>query len=159
MNISELANYADVVGGIAVLISLIYVAIQIRQNTKMAQTSNYADLSFKVSEFNNLIASDSELADIYNRGIERFDNLSAVEKTRFNFAISRLMQAIQAMFHLRRRGYIDSELAQTNFDSIAVFLTAPGIEEWWSANRKWWECGFRDFMDGMIESNKPPSES
>jgi hypothetical protein len=41
MNVGELANYAEIIGGVAVLISLIYVAIQIRQNTAVVRTSNY----------------------------------------------------------------------------------------------------------------------
>jgi len=154
MNVSELANYAEVIGGVAVLISLIYVAIQIRQNTAVVRTSNYADLSFKVSEFNQLIAENGELADIYIRGIDSYADLSAIEQTRFNMTISRLMQAIQAMFHLRQRGYIDSRLAQTNFDSVALFLAAPGLQEWWQDNRQWWEAEFQHFVDEMIEKGK-----
>ena len=80
MNIGELANYAEVIGGVAVLISLIYVAIQIRQNTAVVRTSNYADLSFKVSEFNQMIAGNDELADIYIRGTESYQNLSEIEQ-------------------------------------------------------------------------------
>jgi hypothetical protein len=37
MNIEAAANYADVIGGIAVLISLIYVGVQIRGNTSVNQ--------------------------------------------------------------------------------------------------------------------------
>lgn len=154
MNIGELANYAEVIGGVAVLISLIYVAIQIRQNTAVVRTSNYADLSFKVSEFNQMIAENDELADIYTRGTESYQNLSEIEQIRFNMTVSRLMQAIQAMFHLRQRGYIDSKLAQTNFDSVALFLAAPGLQEWWQANSQWWESEFQHFVNGLIAMGK-----
>jgi len=154
MSIGELENYAEIAGGIAVLISLIYVAIQIRQNTAVVKASNYADLSFKLSEFNKLIAKDGELADIYNRGVVSYNSLSEVEKTRFNMAIARMLQAVQAMFHLRYRGYIDGELVQTNLDSVGLFLAAPGLEEWWLDNSKWWESDFRAAMEEMIEKGK-----
>ena len=154
MNVAELANYAEVIGGVAVLISLIYVAIQIRQNTAVVRTSNYADLSFKVSEFNQLIAENGELADIYVRGTESYTSLNEIEKIRFNMTVSRLMQAIQAMFHLRQRGYIDSKLAQTNFDSVALFLAEPGLQEWWQDNKQWWESEFQHFVNEMIETGK-----
>ena len=154
MNIGELANYAAVVGGGAVIISLIYVAIQIRQNTAVVRTSNYADLSFKVSEFNQLIAENGELAEIYTRGTASYKELSEIEQIRFNMTISRLMQAVQAMFHLRQRGYIDSKLAQTNFDSVALFLAAPGLQEWWQDNKQWWESEFQHFVNEMIDTGK-----
>lgn len=154
MNTGELANYAEIIGGIAVLASLIYVAIQIRHNTAVVRTSNYADLSFKLSEFNSLVAQDNDLAEIYNRGIESYDGLSDVEKTRFNMAVSRMMQAVQAMFHLRRRGYIDARLAQTNFDSVALLLAAPGMQEWWQANAHWWEDDFRQQVDQMARDGQ-----
>ena len=158
MELGELANYAEVVGGVAVLISLIYVAFQIRQNTSVVRTSNYADLSFKISEFNQLIAVHPDLADIYIRGLESYDQLSDIEKTRFNMSISRLMQAVQAMFHLRQRGYIDGKLAQTNFDSVALFLAAPGLQEWWQDNNRWWESDFQQLVNEMIDAGKQRME-
>jgi hypothetical protein len=101
-----------------------------------------------------MIAENDELADIYIRGTDSYQNLTEIEQIRFNMTVSRLMQAIQAMFHLRQRGYIDSELAQTNFDSVALFLAAPGLQEWWQANSQWWESEFQHFVNGLIATGK-----
>lgn len=38
MDIENLANYADVIGGAAVIVSLIYVGVQVRRNTKSSQS-------------------------------------------------------------------------------------------------------------------------
>ena len=38
MNIESMANFADVIGGAAVIVSLIYVGIQIRRNAKSSQS-------------------------------------------------------------------------------------------------------------------------
>ena len=37
MNLEAAANYSDVLGGIAVIVSLIYVGFQIRKNTQVNQ--------------------------------------------------------------------------------------------------------------------------
>ncbi len=154
MNISELANYAEIISGVAVIASLVYVAIQIRQNTAMVRTSNYADLSFKLSGFSSLVADNAELADIYIRGKADFDDLSEVEKTRFNLMLSRLLQPYQDMYHLNLRGYMDGQLMQTNLYSLSRFLAEPGLQQWWETNRFWWEEDFRHLVDGLIEQGK-----
>jgi len=42
MNLASLANFGEFIGGIGVILSLIYVAFQIRQNTVSRRTETYA---------------------------------------------------------------------------------------------------------------------
>ena len=54
MNIESIANYADVIGGTAVIVSLIYVSIQIRRITKSSQSHTNGSRNVEVDELREL---------------------------------------------------------------------------------------------------------
>ena len=87
--LEELGNLGDFIGGIAVLVTLVYLAIQIRQNTaqvkigsEIARTDTYARSVESFSNFRGLLISDSEMADIYLRGCRDIGSLNRVEGLR-----------------------------------------------------------------------------
>lgn len=59
-----LGNYGEFVGAIAVVITLIYLANQINQNTKAMKSNAYRETSRMWADHNWDIAQDHELASI-----------------------------------------------------------------------------------------------
>jgi hypothetical protein len=68
MDITTLAAWGEFIGGIAVVASLIYLAGQIRMNTKTVRAANFGDLLTVHSEFVS-ITTDPEVASLYLRGL------------------------------------------------------------------------------------------
>ena len=68
MDITPLAAWGEFIGGIAVVVSLVYLAGQIRQNTKTARVSNFGDMLLASDQYNAAI-SDPETASLYLRGL------------------------------------------------------------------------------------------
>ena len=51
MDITTLAAWGEFIGGIAVVVSLVYLALQIRSNTKTVRASNFPDRGQTAHEF------------------------------------------------------------------------------------------------------------
>jgi hypothetical protein len=64
----RLSVLAELIGAAAVVLSLIYVAVEIRQNTRAVQSSTYQDLVDRSDDFLLVLAQDSALTDIWLRG-------------------------------------------------------------------------------------------
>ncbi len=69
MDITTLAVWGEFLGGVAVVASLIYLASQIRQNSRLLRTSTAAATSATTTAVNTLIVQDPEVARIYSAGI------------------------------------------------------------------------------------------
>ena len=83
MNLSDVGNMAEAVAAVAVVISLVYLAIQIRQNTKAVRASSYQEVANGVTNFNSSLAQNKEMARIYLKGNEDPKQLSPEESLRF----------------------------------------------------------------------------
>ncbi len=79
MGIMELGAIGELVSGIAVVASLIFVGLQVRQNTATTRAASHHAITDSFNEGNWLLARDPTLSELYLRGHEGRDQLNAVE--------------------------------------------------------------------------------
>lgn len=139
--LDTLGNLGDFVGGIAVLVTLIYLAIQIRQNTAqvkiasdIARTDTYARSVESFSEFRSLLISDPEMADIFLRGSRDLGSLNPAESLRFYLILQQIFHTIQATIEntTATGTEVDDPL---HFFNLDVLLEQPGIRDWWTREK------------------------
>jgi len=90
MDLTQLANLGEfiggvgsVIGGIAVLVTLIYLALQIRHNTRVAASSMHYQMLSITNEHFKLTTNNPELSEIVRRGNGDPDTLTEDEWERF----------------------------------------------------------------------------
>ena len=116
MKLERSALVVEMVAGIAVVISLVFVAFQLSQNTLQSelettalQNATYQDLVTNVIGFNTLLIEDAEFAEIVNRAEVDPASLSDVEVRRLNsFSVNVFRHGDMAYF-LYTQGTIDLE--------------------------------------------------
>ena len=65
MNVMELGAIGELVGGVAVIATLIYLAAQVRQNTKALAASTYQDITSSASDVGMQILSNDALVEAF----------------------------------------------------------------------------------------------
>ena len=83
MNWEALGAIGEIVGAVAVVLTLGYLAVQIRQNTRAVRSSVFSELQSEVRQNSFALANDEDLARIWRQANEEFDSLTADERTRF----------------------------------------------------------------------------
>ena len=74
MSLETLGNMGDFFGGIAVLVTLLYLAVQIRSNTKATQSENRAGVAREYREVMQA-ESDPEIARIIGEGLRDYPDM------------------------------------------------------------------------------------
>ena len=155
--LEQLGNIGDFVGGLAVLVTLVYLAIQIRQNTdqlkvgsEIARTEAYARGVESFSGFRSLIISDSEMADIYLRGCGDPNSLSPQERLRFHLLLQQIFHTVQAVMGnaIATGTKIEDPIKFFNLDSL---LRQPGIQKWWMSANERYEKSFVALVNSQLE--------
>lgn len=78
-----LQQIAQILGAIGVIASLIYVAVQIRNNARAVRAAAYQQLSAAMASSWETLANNGESISIMLRGGDDFDSLGRIEKARF----------------------------------------------------------------------------
>ena len=90
MNWDALGAIGELVGAIAVVVTLAYLAFQIRQNNNLASGAAQRELMSGFQENLDRVRSDTKL---FARGLRDFENLSNAEKTEFQLMFKSIHQS------------------------------------------------------------------
>ena len=83
MSIQDLGALGELVAAIATVATLLYLAVQIRQNSRNLEESTSASVNQGWASINSRLSSDEQFAEIFIRGRGDLEALSAVEVERF----------------------------------------------------------------------------
>lgn len=147
------------IGGIAVVVTLLYLALQIRQNTKAIRSSSFHGVTDSFNEINNLLARDQSLARIFRIGMEDLDKLSDDEKVRFGFMFLSPFRVFETIYFQRESGTVDPRLWNAEKRSMQFLLSGPGARAWWRANPLSFTSEFRRFIETEILCGPPEAPS
>ncbi len=145
MTIQEMGALGEMVGGIAVVISLIYVGLQVRQNSNSVRAASQIALRQLGTEITSQLAAP-DMARIYIQGLKDLSPLPAEDRVRFHSLMLSLFGIYEAYYFQVYFGIIPQELQPTHDHAQALFhLQKPGVKQWWDG-------GGRDqFSDKFVE--------
>lgn len=131
MELQTFANIGEFLGGIGVLVSLVYLAFQIRSNTASQRSQNYGLSLERMAAMQERLASDPEYTELFNRGLSDPDQLSFRERTQFVWTLTEMFGNLEFMFIQAQEGNITPALWQRWELTMRWWLTWPGIARWW----------------------------
>ena len=99
MKLSEAANWAEIVSAVGLIVSLIYVGIQVTDNTSAMRSEMASNASTEFIDWYSHLSGDPELMDVWLRGVTDPETLDEQESLRFVFLVHIIMlQFLQQIF-------------------------------------------------------------
>ena len=154
MSLSELASLGSFVSGVAVLISLIYLALQVRQAERNQQSLMQQGQATRVCEM-LLRRADPELARVYCKG-RAGEDLTDVELAQFSDLFRAQMISRQDTFLQHERGLTPEPAFHTLRLTTQDAMRAPGARAMWLNLREMYPPSFRAFIDEAMQGPPGP---
>ena len=154
LDITTLAAWGEFIGGIAVVVSLLYLASQIRQNSKLLRASTTSATTQSRLSWMAMPVQDPEVAKIFYDGLADYDSLSGTERQRFQLLLSSQFVGLIQEYEFHRDGIGSPGTWEQSTLGMHWQLQQPGGQQWW---REWrWSVPqeFRDFVDGLIREGE-----
>ena len=107
MNWEAIGAIGEVVGGLAVIVTLIYVARQIRQSTGAVLAANHEGMASAIRTMRHAVAQDPALAELVLRGESGDEDLSEVDARRFEEFVQSQFEIWEQAFLNFQQGTID----------------------------------------------------
>ena len=150
MELSQLADLGETIGGIAVVASLVYLAIQIRQNTRAVKAASlHQNTDLWSSLFIQL--AEPDIARAYLAGMAGQADIKPLQYTQFFFICRSMFVAFENQYFQMRLGVLDATTYAGYERSISTqFLAFRGFRLWWQINRPVFSPEFVNHVDAMI---------
>ena len=129
MNWEAIGAIGEIIGAIAVVVSVLYLAFQIRQNTQATQGATIQGVTDTIQRENRW---SSDLGEVFLKAIESPDTISKVEAFQVGEWLTAAMSARQNEYLQYRRGLIDKEMWEASRGIIQTIMSIRFCRDWWN---------------------------
>ncbi len=152
--LTAIGQLATVIIGVP---SIIYFAIQLREQNRERRQSAVNALTEQWGELTKALHENPEFTALFLRGVQSFHDLDAVSKLRFSAFQNRFFKNFEGMYYSKREGILNTELWDEIDRTMSDFLAYKGIQEWWQTRRHWHTEAFARVVDDIIARGKKPT--
>ena len=133
MTLQDFANLGEVIGAIAVIASLIYLAFEIRQNTRAMRRAATQDIHRSLNDQTRCLVESPDLAALYFRASQRPEELTGEERFRFQMLLTYVFSNFEMAIEYYREGLLGDEMVEGFVKGLRPLFENPLVVEWWEA--------------------------
>jgi len=154
MNWDAISAISQLVGSIAVVLSVLYLAVQVHRGTRVAKLATQDAAATALRDVTKPLMENAELERIWRVGLENIGALSAEERARFFHATYQWLKAFETIHFHYVYGLMDKQLWEGWRELLRHYIAAPGIAYYWKLRPEVFSERFRNFVNSL----EPPTE-
>ena len=151
MSLESLGNIGEFIGGLAVIATLVYLALQIRQNTRAVRASALQAANDSAQRVLATVSQSPENAAVYHRGLLSSDELTPPQRMHFTTMLLGIFSASEAMYWNQRHGLLQDEIWDREVKVLRFYLQTPGGRAMWRISGALFSESFSQFVDAEVE--------
>ncbi len=149
MNWDAINAISQFVSSIAVVLSVLYLGIQVHRSTRIAKVAAQDAAASAVRDVTNTFMENAEMSRIWGAGLEKIDALSAEDQARFFHATHQFLKALETIHFHYLNGLMDEQLWLGWQELLRHYITAPGVEQYWKLRHSLFSARFREFVSTL----------
>lgn len=152
--LAELANIAEIIGAVAIIISLIYVGLQVNDNTAAVRSAASNDASVAMQTWYLEMGSNRQSADMWFNAMTSPKPLQTNDEFQFMMMMHACLLGMQNSFLLAEEGTLDAEFRESVTTALVAVKDLPGMARYWRQRRGFFNSGFAEYVDGLLAQEK-----
>jgi hypothetical protein len=150
MTLEQLGNLGEALGGVAVIVSLVYLAMQMRQNTRALRASSFQQIVDSLAEISLESAKHEDLFRITRDVASHPDAASDLDFARFGALMTSFCRRAENAHYQFEQGAVDQEAWSGIRRSILAMMQTPGARKWWMLAHPFYNPGFCRLVDTAL---------
>jgi hypothetical protein len=157
MNWEAIGAVSETASAAGVIITLIYLATQIRIQNSESKSRNISEIS---TQWNNILgdlSSNVDLARSWKIGIADFSALDEDQVVQFSAHLARLFKTFEGFHQQWLTGNITTGTWAALGNVTGDICQYPGVQTWWGLRRRWYSKEFQDFVESFMSADMKPN--
>lgn len=149
---------SNIIGTIAVALTVVYLAVQVRASTKATYSQTYQTAVAALGDMAAIVGESKEKSRMYADGMADPDKLDADEYLQFAYLGISLFRKYENAYFQYRSGMIDDEFWDGHRDNLLWFFHRPGTQRWWKERRMGFSKSFREYLESTTLTDMAEQE-
>ena len=156
MNWDALGAVGELVGAIAVVITLVYLAVQVRQSNSAAKSSNAATVLMNSQNVAHALTLDRQLREIVLRALAGEGKLSSADKLAAYAWFHQLLKTGELAYMSFLHGELDQEYWEGWLNFYRSYYQTPGLQAYWAERKGAFTPAFQASVEKWMEESTIP---
>ncbi len=148
MNWQAVGAIGEILGAIAVVLSLVYLALQIRTQNRESRVAAMHEISVGFRDSISTFA-DPQMAELFTRVNRGESSLTDAEMLQLVVGVQRIFRVWEEAYGQHLRGRLDGDIWEAMIRQYSSYLAAPGFQQVWELRRSYYNDAFRMFVDEL----------
>ena len=151
MNWDAIGAIGEIVGAIAVIVTLIYLAIQIRDSARASRSAAVTDATTAMQAFYQELGSNPKTSQLFLRALTVPDSLSRDDEFQYLMMMHSCFLGFQRSFFLAQEGTLDEGLRDSIGTAVNAVNHLPGIYLYWKQRRAYFQPEFITWVESLLQ--------
>ena len=143
---------AEVVGAIAVVVSLWYLAVQMKQNTELERAELEVQLGVTWADLHDNMIQNPSLARAYDLAENNWREMNVEDVRAYLWFVAKSFHILEGMFRQYRRGLLAKEVWEPYDRYIFGVLQIEAVMGWWQSDGSLTSMEFKDHVETLLQS-------
>ena len=148
-NWDAVSAISQLVGSFAVVLSVLYLAMQVHQGTRIARLATQDAAAAALRDVTKPLMENAELERIWRVGLEDIGALSVEERARFFHAAYQFLKAFETIHSHYVYGLMDKQLWEGWHGLLRHYVVAPGMAQYLDLRPEVFSKRFRIFVKSL----------
>lgn len=148
--LSELSSIAEIIGAVAVVISLLYVGAQVRDSARAVRSAAVNDANAALQAWYLTLSNNRQLSELWLDGLFSEVRLDVDDEYQFTMTMQAAFLAFQNSFLLAQEGSLDEEIMRSITAGLLAIKDLPGLQRYWGPRRAYFDSDFVDYIDNLF---------
>jgi len=154
MNWDALGAIAEALGALGVILTLLYLVTQIKQNTKALKVATYSTNRKSLNETSHLVASNNDVLRVMHLALHnRESEFSEEDETRFSFFVTSMLRTWEESYFLKNENLIDDQAWNRIETSLKRVVSLNYFKRYWQSQEFSFDERFTVYVDALMEES------
>jgi hypothetical protein len=150
VTIQDLGSIGEFVAALATVVTLIYLAMQIRQNTNSLRANAYQDTVRSSNDWGAFFVNHPETTAIFLKGIANPNALDRAESVEFTHLLEIYLRNYIMALNLARDGLIPVGACNAYENGLRKWFSSPELRDWWNTKNP----ALGQIVESLIDANQ-----
>jgi hypothetical protein len=155
VNWEAISAIGQIVGALAVVISLIYLANEVRSNARATREASARSVSERYTRWIQQISGHPDLREFYYRGIHDFESLEGADLVGFSALMVEAFRLYEEIYYQQSEGQLGPRLWRGFEVSMRDLNGYSGVQAWWHSRSHWFSEEFAKHIHQLQQTAKP----
>ena len=151
MNWDAIGAVGELIGAVAVIATLIYLAQQIRDSARAARSAAVTDATNAIQALYQELGTNPQSSEHFLKGLTDYDSMPESEQFQWLMLMHSWFIGFQRSFFLSQEGTLDVSLRDSIGTAIVAVNHMPGLKQYWRQRRSFFQAEFVEWVENLFE--------